>query len=495
MSNASLDEVILDYTKLIKMAKIFERIGLSGLSLKCVHVAAFLMYNFNIIYHDDRLEQILKNSADNLLAGFRRKVFLPESLSEEKLVFYDFFSIDNRGLTEQYLRAVLEIGYDVLYISCQTDKAIMKNILKLLADYPRSKVFFVSPQPTCKILSDLLSVIYDFGASRMLIHSAPWDVFGAIVWYCVPQMTKYMINITDHAFWLGVGMIDYVIEFRSYGYNITKSYRGIDASRCKLQPYYPIKSTYDPFEGFPFDAENKKIIFSGGAIYKITGSEVFFDLIKYVLNTSEDTVFWYVGNGDCKKIKEFIKLNNYEERFFYSKERRDINEIFKRCYLYLGTYPIPGGLMSQLAVENNKLVLSYRDEDLPINNINEFFINREVEISYTNLDMLKEMIKKILLSEVFLKEQEQKLSQMVITPECFKENLSCILSRNSSKFTFVEYDVDIRRVQEVFLLQERQVMGKYNEYFCFGRHYIVVMAFPLKAIKALFSVLKRYVCK
>lgn len=208
---------------------------------------------------------------------------------------------------------------------------------------------------------EIFEKIIQFGPSKILYHSAPWDTVGFITlsWLADYKIERFLINLTDHAFWLGRDCCDYFFEFRSWGVNLSLDHRHIAKERLLMLPYYPIRDTTIQFQGFPFNTEGKKVIVSGGSLYKIYGSPIFFDIVKTILDSYQDTVFFYLGNGETEPLMEFIKKNKLEDRFFYSKERRDINEIIKRCYFYLGTYPMGGGLMSQFAVANNKILVAY----------------------------------------------------------------------------------------------------------------------------------------
>ena len=147
------------------------------------------------------------------------------------------------------------------------------------------------------------------------------------------------------------------------------------------------------------------MIFSGGSLYKIYGSEVFFELVRYILDNHKDTIFLYLGNGDSKPIEKFIRNNKYENRFYYYKERKDINEVFKRCYFYLGTYPVTGALMSQFAVVNKKIPLQYSDKEILCNRIEELFINSEnIKFTFGNIEEIEE-IDKLICSKNLLKKE------------------------------------------------------------------------------------------
>lgn len=63
------------------------------------------MYSFNIIYTDDDMENMLSEIGEILLKP------------NNKVIFYDYLVIDNRGLTQQYITALIELGYEILLIT------------------------------------------------------------------------------------------------------------------------------------------------------------------------------------------------------------------------------------------------------------------------------------------------------------------------------------------------------------------------------------------
>lgn len=432
----------------------FERI------IKFLKIIGRLMYNFNIFYTDDEVEEIIKKCSNKLNIDIKKT-------EEKRVIFYDYFSLDNRGLTEQYLEALMKLDYDILYMTLQKDKNKMKNILEKLSGYKKSEVYIIQNEENLNSCNEIISKVIEFEASKVFIHTAPWDSIGFITWSAFEnKIDRYFINLTDHTFWLGKNTADYFIEFRSYGKNISIDYRNIEEKKLLILPYYPIQNKKEKFQGFNFDYKNKKIIFSGGSLYKIYGSNVFFDLVKHILEIDRDTIFLYLGNGDEKPLKQFIKENNYQKRFYFENERRDINEIFKRCYFYLGTFPICGGLMSQFAAMNNKLPIAYTSKNLPMNLIEELFINvKNRKFTFTDIEEIKTEITKILKNQEYLNEKILNISEVVISKEEFKNELENIIKNKQSKFSYKKYKINIEIFSELYFQQENNYLKNYHQLF------------------------------
>ena len=80
-------------------------------SLRFIEASANWAYNFNWIYYDEELESLLKKNAENTLGDI--VITNPEP---QKAVIIDSFCLDNRGLTQQYMRAMMSNGMEILYI-------------------------------------------------------------------------------------------------------------------------------------------------------------------------------------------------------------------------------------------------------------------------------------------------------------------------------------------------------------------------------------------
>lgn len=480
-------KIIKEFEKLKKLSEIFFKLKLYGTSLEILSILSKLMYNFNLVYTDDQCENLLKKISEKTLNSIEKR----ERVKLKRIIFYDYFSLDNRGLTEQYLEALISLKYEILYISLNKDEKKMENILKMLRASKNVEIYIAKSRNKLKMIKEINEKARDFKASYLLSHTAPWDVVGNVVWINFRgELERFLINLTDHAFWLGKAATDYFIEFRDYGCNISNQFRKIKEEKIKLLPYYPVQNKENKFEGFEFKYENKKIIFSGGSLYKIYGSSKFFEIVKYILEEDRETIFLYLGNGNDTPLKKFIEKNNYEERFYYYTERKDIDEIFKKCYFYLGTYPICGGLMSQLAVANQKIPISYTEKSLQTNNIEELFINlKENQFTFNNLNDLKKEIKKLLSDKKYKEEKEKILKNIIITKEEFSKKLEDILL-NQPKIQYKKYTVDIFEVSKIYFEQENNYLNKFNSIFL-SRNIIVNLFF----FKYSFSALREWFYK
>lgn len=445
-------------------------------TLSTIETASKLMYAFNISYTDDDMEEMLSNIAYEVLKSNTRKI--PPN-NGRKIILYDFFAMDNRGLTQQYIMALIDLDYEILFITYQRDSMKQsEQIFLQLKLYKKAQIYTIKNKEYIESSKEMYNVIKKFGATKALIHTSPWDVVGIMTFSYLTEVERYLINLTDHAFWLGKCCSDYILEFRSYGYNISKNYRNIKEEKLMLLPYYPVQDLTIPFEGFPFDTIGKKVIFSGGAVYKIYGSNIFFDTIKHIVEKHDDTIVMYAGGGNTKPFKNFIVNNHLEKRVFLISERKDISQIFKNCYFYLGTYPLCGGLMTQYAVANNKIPIAFADEKIKCNFIESLFINvKNRVLTYTKLKKYYDTIDKLIDEPKYKNELENNLNDLIITRAEFAENLLSSLEKKSTKFSFIKYDIDINEFSNLYFKMENDYLHNYYSIFIGSRNVKLILKF------------------
>ena len=263
------------------------------------------------------------------------------------------------------------------------------------------------------------------------LYSTPNDVVGTVIMYKYDGLvTRYQINLTDHAFWLGAKCIDRCIEFRDYGAKVSNKYRGISKEKIVKLPFYPEMHHERPFQGFPFDVrENMKVFFSGGALYKtLGGNGKYYQIIEKILSRHTDTIFWYAGSGNDAELKKII--DKFPGRAFFTPERSDLFQVLKHSRFYLSTYPICGGLMYQYAASSGRVpVTLYFDECT-----DGFLINQDkIGVEYHTVDALYEEVDRLLDDDNYFREREQQMYNCVMTETEFDRKLELIIREEQPK--------------------------------------------------------------
>jgi len=420
------------YAKIKKLAIQSYSKGNYEKTLNRIEFAAKFVYNFNFIYADQELEDLLTNISSKII----RQETKIEFIDNNRFVFYDAFVLGNRVLTRQYVRALISNNCEFLFVFEDYKPSEGKNILEELNAYNKCEVFLVD-QTLSKTeqIKSIYHKICEYRPQKALLQLLPWSVVATCVFNALPTVKRYQINLTDHAFWLGVNCIDYNIEFRQYGATVSVEKRNIPKERLILLRYYPIMDDVEPFKGFPELCKNKVVIFSGSAYYKIYGEQKkYFEIVKTVLDDNPSAILLFAGGGDDKPIKQFIRTNNLQERFILLGYRKDINAVFANCDIYLGTYPMGGGLMEKYAAINAK---------------------PKLEISnYTSLDDFYAEAKKLINNKEYREEAGNLLKKEFLpTVHNFNTNFkTAILNHNTTpNFEFTPIYIDYKNFTDLYL--------------------------------------------
>ncbi len=410
-------------------------------ALEYINLAGSILYNYNQCYFDKELEESIEIISYKILGKSKL-----DKLNNDTIVFYDGFGLDTRGLAQIYLQALSKFK-KVVYITKEKQKNDIPTIKSILIK-SNNISYFIPETAFINKINFVKALIEEVKPKSIFMYTVPDDVIiTTILHYYKNVIDRYQINLTDHAFWLGGKCIDYCIEFRNYGSYISNKYRQISEKNLILLPYYPIVNTSVKFEGYPFkfNVKNKKVIFSGGSLYKtFGGDDKYYILVDYILRSFDDTIFWYAGNGDRSKFDLLIK--KYPNRIFLTSERKDLFQVLKHSYFYLSTYPICGGLMFQYAAVAGKLPLTLKYDDCT----EGFLIAQEsLDIEFDDIDVLKEKIKKVLQDEKYLEREKNKIFNSVISPQKFEENLKYLLERQKTAFK-----IELKPIENKNLLQE-----------------------------------------
>lgn len=457
-------------------------------ALSRISLAARYAYTYNDIYTDDELEQYLKVIADKLLLPVNKT----SASYKNRFVFYNSFCVSDIGLAHQYLRAMISWDAEFLYIFGQRTNST-ERLYEEVKSYPKAEIYFVEQGVSLsQQVQSVYKKIVEYNPNKAFLYLLPWDTIPVCVFNALPDITKYQINLTDHAFWLGRRCSDYTIEFTNRGCTISLEKRGFCKKQLLFQPFYPIADT-NSFAGFPnIEIDNRIIIFSGGAYYKISGSNIYFQIVKHIIEKYPNVVFLYAGFGNDSKVKQFIIANKYEKRFILLGQRNDINEVFAHCDIYLGTYPIGGGLMTQYAAMNGKPLLCFTDSQ---SCLSDLFIRSEKGINYefSDLNLLYQELDRLIVNENYRKYIGKVLSHYVITPSEFNSQLKELIDTNSdTRHTFIKVPINY---EEVFVRYCEIDSASNDRYLTFAiiktLKFYSLFIFPKRILKSIPILIKK----
>ena len=453
-----------DYKSAIQFLKLFARMA----------------YRYNLFYTDEEAEQFVSIISNALIGKKQIKQ------KTNKIVFYDSFAIDNRGLTHQYLRAIFSWDSELLFI---THADIQPDVLNELKEYPKTQILFYD-ESNINTFRDVVDRIVDFAPEKVLLHFSPWDIAGFCIFNSLENVDRFLINLTDHAFWLGKSSCDYVLEFRAYGSYLSVAERKIPIQKLLLQPYYPIISK-SPFAGFPFDKGNLVIAFAGSNFYKIAGRDnTFLKLIKEVLNQNPNVIFVLAGNGNRLPIEKFIEQNKFENRFYLLGNRRDISSMIVSIDIYVNTFPLIGGLMSQYAAYYHKPIIGYTDSDLySFNDVEDLLqIPREKLLVKDTKETFVDYFNKLIEYQEVRSENVRRTYCAIPSPEHFNTQLK----QNMFEYKYAIYEsftktvsFDKQSIIDLYLDIENTYNN--NHYWTIFMHlkFKSILYFPWETLKVL----------
>lgn len=452
-------------------------------AIKYLELFALLSYNYNLFYTDDEVEGQLSIISKDLL-GINK--IHPQC---KRIIFYDSFAIDNRGLTQQYLRAIFSWGCELLYIT--NAKVIGPDILRELNDYSKAKILTYDKSKFNK-WKNIVNEIVNFNPEKVFLHFSPWDIAGICIWNSITNVDRFFINLTDHAFWLGKNTFDYILEFRTYGSFLSIKERGIPVEKLLLQPYYPIINN-NPFQGFPFDnTEQKTIVFAGSNLYKIAGkNNTFLKLMKEVLNNNETTIFVLAGPGNNSTIKKFIKDNHIEDRFYLLGDRKDISALVSNIDIYVNTFPMIGGLMSQYAAYFHKPIIGYTSPDLYWCNNTEDLLqvpNEKLLVKDSKGEFVQ-YFSQLISSENVRKNNIQLTLKSILTPEDFSTKLLQNIYKNKYIVSLddikdVSFDPDA--ISELYIEMENSYLKSHYSNIFIMIKFSMLYYFPFQFFRNLY---------
>ena len=419
--------------------KIIKDALIEGDVLKTISLLRYITtgyYTINYTYMDDELEDILFKVSSLLLGTTEIRI-----INNNSIIFYDGFGLLNRGLCTIYVEALVRIGYEVIWILYEYEPDTKQIVEKYECQGVK---FIVIPKSNIlnrmKVLRDIVKDISPFA---IMIYTTPYDVAGLGVLSTLSGNTKrFLIDLTDHAYWIGKKSFDVLIGFRNIGYNIAVSYRGIDEDKICILPYYPQKREKKEFEGMPFDLGEYSYVFSGGSAYKIEGDNKFEKIVRHILQYHSSTNFVYASN-DTNPIIEGLK-KRYENRFFHIRERQDLDEVMKHSRLYLSTYPIHGGLMEQYAVSNYVPLVCLIDGIDSVDDCDMFLDSERMNFQFYSINDLYKEVDRILKDEEYCNEIRKHMHGQLISEERFERELKSILECGVSSFKGYRkaYDID-----------------------------------------------------
>lgn len=409
-------------------------------ALKDIIAAAQWAYNFNFMYSDSQVEDLLRKIGDDIVKPITITQGHPN-----RCVLIDSFLWDNRGLSQQYLRAMMYNDMEIMVVHTNRGGAIGKDISRELKNYGKAIIVrFIENTSLLVQTEKIVKAITEFSPNHIFLHLTPWDVVALMSLHVITGAKIYNINLTDHAYWMGVSFIDINLEFRPYGMTVSSEKRGLLAEQIVNLPYYPITKKVSVFDGFPYMPADSIKILTGGSLYKMMGkNDVFFRIMEKILNISPKVYILVAGFNNNKQFDDKLQNIKGKDRILQIGVRKDIDAVFQHSDIYLSTYPMMGGLMSQYAAIHAKPIIAYHDKGDVMNMVEEVVNYYQQEFrSFTDLDAMGSYAKKIIDNPAFRQEQGKILQNGMMSEMLFNKEFSKIITNGSSSFKWKKDEID-----------------------------------------------------
>lgn len=439
--NIQVEEIV---NKLKNIAKTKINKKKYNTALAAISCAAGILYTFNQKYADDDLEKLTSDIGDNLKSKYDRANYKE---CTDTILVYDGFGLDTRGVVLMYLNALGLNGYSVCYV---TNSAVQDSIptIKSMCEKYGFEIMYVDMSDYEKCFLQLSNIFETQKPKAAFFYTTPYDSAASAVFHAYEGLcTRYLIDLTDHAFWLGKCANDYFLGSREMSAYIEHYERNIPKQKCIKLGVNLLTENVTDHSGLPFDLENTRYVFSGGSLYKTLGDEnnTFYRIIEHILEEHTDIKFIYAGTGDDSELKKVVE--KFPDRAFHLNERKDFFYIIQHCTLYLNTYPMFGGMMMKYSALAHKLPITLKhgsDSD-------GLLLNQEkCRIEYDSYDELVTDVDLLLNDNKYLHEREKLLDGSVITEERFTRNIKGVIEDNKTDYSHEFRVMDTKKFRQEY---------------------------------------------
>ena len=410
-------------------------------ALAAISFIGYYLYQYNQFYVEDELEGYLSNISDCLKDIYKVNKYIETS---QNIIFYDGFGLDTRGVALMYLNALGLNNYHVIYV---TNKKVQYKIptIRNMCDKYHFEIQYIDMNNYMEWAKQLCAVFNKYKPRAAFFYTMPNDVSGIIAFHMFDGIVdRYLIDLTDHAFWLGKSAVDYFLGSRDMSAALQFYHRGIKKEQMIKLGVNLLVEDINDHSGLPFDPTEAEYIFSGGSLYKTLGDEEnrFYKIVDHILKNHSNIKFLYAGTGDESEMKKI--LDKYPNRAFLINERQDFYYLIEHSILYLNTFPMFGGMMMKYCGLAKKLPITLKHN----NDSDGLLLHQsKCKIEYDSYDELISDIDRLIDDSKYRESREALLEGSVITEDRFKNNIRGVIENHKTDYEheFIDLDTSLFR--------------------------------------------------
>lgn len=450
-------------------------------AMASISVGCQILYEYNQYYMDEDFENGVVTLSEILGRQYNNRLKSSYKANNNVVLFYDGFGLDSRGVAQMYLNALAKNDYQIVYVTGITAERGLHETKKILTEANAQIYYIDNTTKYVKWAKELLNIILSTEPKAMFFYTTPYDVSGAVAFALMEGKTeRFLIDLTDHAFWLGVKCNDFFCGSREMSASNQVYERGIPREKLiKLGVNLIVYEEEKNHSGLPFDVEKKQYVFSGGALYKTLGDKelLYYKIVDHILGNHKDVFFLYAGDGDRTEMDKI--LEKYAGRAYLIPERKDFYYLIKHCTIYLNTYPMFGGMMMKYAANAGKLPITLKHE----NDADGLLLDQKSRrIEYDTYEELIDDMDILLSDNKYLADREKLLEGSVISEERFIRNVRSTIEEHCTDYTHGQEHIDTTKFKKEFRdrfdlnVVKSRVSRSINKslYFCFpwmlGKH-------------------------
>lgn len=405
ISEKLIDNIQVDFIKKIKKE--------SSLNEK-IFLLSFLTF-FSYKFAEFKFSEMINQEFNNIIGSFKEiykgkmRLYFKNSVLNKK--HFDYILIDSycwagRGMSFQYLNSIFSLKKSILVIytgNKYPDKQYLNFLQKNNIPFLKLKEQINANQ----IINNSL-ILANLSCNEIIFHTKPWSIAPFIYSNSIKSKTKSIIDLTDHAYCFGYQDMDKIYVWREFGLRVCNKFRNLkNKTKFLLIPLTITPSLLDKesiSEGdfIKFDKKSFNII-CGGTLSKIYDNKmIFFEIIQKICKLNKKIKIYIAGGGNHMPLINFIKKNKLQKQIFYIGFREDISNIISKADALLTTYPIGGGLMSQIAIHHGTAILSLVKKELINTSVETTGNIKDLKISSFTMSDLLRKVEKLINDKKFL---------------------------------------------------------------------------------------------